>query len=393
MSATKIEYVLTANSSPEQVVEFFIQSYNIKKIDLILFIKEDISGDVLPYLNKQDFKDLGLKLGPRIKIEKFIIDNRDKLLINQDNINNKELNISIESNINSVKVFFENYLNFEDNNNNFNIDGKKLFSMNEQDMKNLGLTLGQRKKLYLYMHRMQKKTNNYENIITEKSTPKEVATFLKNKFNMSDEVIEQLNLDGESLTLLKETDIDEIEELPEEIKNEFKNYIKEIRTENINENKENEIETQKEIDEKYRITNENHTKNDNREKSEIEELYTETKNDNIKNIKENLTFRNIDNNILFDSNLKDNKNENNLNNDEKANTIEEIPIYDININQKDENKDNKIQLIDESEEIIDNNQDENIIDKSKNGDKEKEKETNQVENIMIKKQTKKLKII
>ena len=98
-------------------------------------------------------------------------------------------------------------------------------------MKNLGLTLGKRKKLNKYIEYILKKIkDNYNPVITEKSTSNEIATFLKHKVNMPEKIIEEMALDGESLTLLKEEDIDEIEEMPEEIKNEFKNYIKEINS-------------------------------------------------------------------------------------------------------------------------------------------------------------------
>ena len=274
MSEIKLDYEQMEKSTPEQVVEFFVQNYNFKKMDLILFIKEDISWDVFPYLNKQDFKELGIKLGHWKKLEKFITDNKDKLLENQANINNNEFNINMDSDIDTIKAFFKNFLDFRSENFIFNIDGKKLFSMNEQDMKNMGLTLGQRKKLNIYLQNILKKINNNENLITEKSTAKDVATFLKNKFNMSEEVIEELALDGESLTLLKEEDIDEINEIPEEIKNKFKNFVKEIKFDKKNENKEKEIETVRENPKNPEIKNE---KDKNKEESDIEELITETK--------------------------------------------------------------------------------------------------------------------
>ena len=69
MSEIKLDYEQMEKSTPEQVVEFFVQNYNFKKMDLILFIKEDISWDVFPYLNKQDFKELGIKLGHWKKLE------------------------------------------------------------------------------------------------------------------------------------------------------------------------------------------------------------------------------------------------------------------------------------------------------------------------------------
>ena len=264
---------ITKNSTSEQIVEFFIQKYNFKKNDLISLIKEDISGDILPYLNKQDLKGIGLKLGHWIKIDKFITDNRDNLLNNQNNTITTEIRINIDSDINSVKAFLEKHLNFKNIKDNFDVDGKKLFSMNEQDMKNLGLTLGQRKKLNLYIQYVLRKKNNYDKVITEKSTSKEVKNFLKDKFNMPENIIEEMALDGESLTLLKEEDIDEIEEIPLYIKNEFKNYIKEINNEKNKENiiKEKEIETQKEYDESN-FENKNDNNNNSNEEREIEEI-------------------------------------------------------------------------------------------------------------------------
>ena len=152
-----VEKELTGNSTAEEVVEFFIQNFNLKKNDLIEFIKEDISGDVLPLLNKQDLKELGLKLGHWKKIDKFINDNKGNLLKNQNEIKINEIEINSDSDINNIKTFFEKYLNFKINKDNFDIDGKKLFSMNEQDMKNLGLTLGKRKKLNKYIEYILKK--------------------------------------------------------------------------------------------------------------------------------------------------------------------------------------------------------------------------------------------
>ena len=112
MSEIKLDYEQMEKSTPEQVVEFLVQNYNFKKMDLILFIKEDISWDVFPYLNKQDFKELGIKLGHWKKLEKFITDNKDKLLKNQANINNNEFNINIDSDIYTIKAFFKNFLDF-----------------------------------------------------------------------------------------------------------------------------------------------------------------------------------------------------------------------------------------------------------------------------------------
>ena len=387
MKSIKNEIELTKISSPETVVEFFIQNFNFKKIDLILFIKEEISGEVLPYLNKKDSKELGLKLGHWKKIEKFIAENKGKLLKDQNSIAYNEININMNSDINAIKLFFENYLNFKDVNNNFDIDGKKLFSMSEQDMKKLGLTLGKRKKLNLYLQYIQKKANNYEISINEKSTSKDVATFLKYKFNMPQNVIEDMALDGESLTLIKEEDIDEIEEIPEEIKNEFKNYIKEINMEKINENnkKEKEIETKKE-------THENNfsykNRDNNIEENEVEDLPTEGKNNNSGNVKEIIKIKNNDYSI-FNFELKDDKNEKKTNEKEKDNMIEELLSFDTNINQENENNKNEINLIDE-DDTIQINKDEKREEEEIHKEKEEENKIQNIENNDVDNKEKKI---
>ena len=387
MKSIKNEIELTKISSPETVVEFFIQNFNFKKIDLILFIKEEISGEVLPYLNKKDSKELGLKLGHWKKIEKFIAENKGKLLKDQNSIAYNEININMNSDINAIKLFFENYLNFKDVNNNFDIDGKKLFSMSEQDMKKLGLTLGKRKKLNLYLQYIQKKANNYEISINEKSTSKDVATFLKYKFNMPQNVIEDMALDGESLTLIKEEDIDEIEEIPEEIKNEFKNYIKEINMEKINENnkKEKEIETKKE-------THENNfsykNRDNNIEENEVEDLPTEGKNNNSGNVKEIIKIKNNDYSI-FNFELKDGKNEKKTNKKEKDNMIEELLSFDTNINQENENNKNEINLIDE-DDTIQINKDEKREEEEIHKEKEEENKIQNIENNDVDNKEKKI---
>ena len=341
----------------------------------------------MPYLNKKDSKELGLKLGHWKKIEKFIAENKGKLLKDQNSIAYNEININMNSDINAIKLFFENYLNFKDVNNNFDIDGKKLFSMSEQDMKKLGLTLGKRKKLNLYLQYIQKKANNYEISINEKNTSKDVANFLKYKFNMPQNVIEDMALDGESLTLIKEEDIDEIEEIPEEIKNEFKNYIKEINMEKINENnkKEKEIETKKE-------THENNfsykNRDNNIEENEVEDLPTEGKNNNSGNVKEIIKIKNNDYSI-FNFELKDDKNEKKTNEKEKDNMIEELLSFDTNINQENENNKNEINLIDE-DDTIQINKDEKREEEEIHKEKEEENKIQNIENNDVDNKEKKI---
>ena len=79
---------------------------------------------------------------------------------------------------------------------------------------------------------------NKENclIINEKSSSKEVANFLKTKFNVPEKIIDEMELDGESLLLLSEANIDEIEDLPEETKKCLKNFLNEKKRKETNSN-------------------------------------------------------------------------------------------------------------------------------------------------------------
>ena len=108
-------------------------------------------------------------------------------------------------------------------------------------MKNMGLNLGQRKKLHKYIEFVKKNSEEKPKIMLNKnSNEKEVASFLKEQFNFSDKVIENLGLDGESLYLFTEEDINEIKDLTQEQKDNFNKYLITLKNENNN-NEENNI--------------------------------------------------------------------------------------------------------------------------------------------------------
>ena len=203
---------ITKDSSPEEIIDYFVKTTSYKEVDFACVIEEKISGDVLPYLNKQDYKELNIKLGPKIIIQNFVLDNINKLKRN-------EINIIIDANSpeNEVKIFFEKYLNFKGNIKA--LDGKKLFCMSDEELKNFGLKIGQRRKINMYIEFYQKnKKQNSGALITKE----DVANFLKKEFNIPEKVIEHMALDGETLGLLTEDDIDEIDDLSPETKKELK---------------------------------------------------------------------------------------------------------------------------------------------------------------------------
>ena len=201
-----MEINLNVNSTPEDVANFFYDnlkiSNNIIKNNII---NMHIQGDVLLDLTEDDFKSLGIKLGPKKKIQKY-------LELNKNNFKEKEIKekITTSSNSEEIKIFFEKCLNFKGNLNNLN--GNELIQLDGNKMKDLGLNLGQRKKLVKYINFF--KTLKIENP-KEEEVNKDFVMFLKQELNFSDDsikkIIEDFGLDAETLLLLNESDIEKME--------------------------------------------------------------------------------------------------------------------------------------------------------------------------------------
>ena len=154
---------ITSESSKEQVGEFFLKKFKLKKIIKENIIKEDISGDILLDLNDIDFKYLGLKIENIKKIKNYLLTNSKKFT-------NKNINIKIDqtSTEEDVKNFFEKYIGFKKQLNN--IDGKTLLNFTSQNISNIGLNIGQTKRLEKYLKKF--KSGNYKKnkkIIIKKS--------------------------------------------------------------------------------------------------------------------------------------------------------------------------------------------------------------------------------
>jgi len=134
---------ISNKSTKEEVAEFFKNQFRVNEDVSNNCIKEYISGDILPILSDYDFKSvLGLKFAPLKRWRKYYYENEDKF--KEEEIKEE---ISPDSSSEEVKKFLESYLDFKDN---YNLDGKILFRLNEKDMKKLGMKLGQRKKLIKY---------------------------------------------------------------------------------------------------------------------------------------------------------------------------------------------------------------------------------------------------
>ena len=223
---------LSEQSTKEEVADFFVKNFKISEESKNNFIKEDISGDVLSSILDQEFKSLGLKIGPLKKVQKYLNENKQ-------NFKEKEINEVITSNSNSEEVtkFFQKCLNFKQNLDN--LDGKGLIELDEEGMKKLGLNIGQRKKLLKYIEYFKTipppppEEEEKEIIISKKSSEEDVAKFLKMRLKFSQDSIDALGLDGESLYLLEGTEVDGYEELTQEERENLKKFLIEAKNEGL----------------------------------------------------------------------------------------------------------------------------------------------------------------
>ena len=194
-----VEKDISGESTKEDVAEFYKTKFNVSEEIFKNFIKEFISGDILPYLSIDEFKFLGLKFGWIRKSLKYIEENKDKF-------KEKEIKGYISSNSSSgeLKKFLESYLDFKENSNNIN--GKMLLELKEEDMKELGMKLGQRKRLIKFIEQINNKSlkKMIDITITRESSEEEVSQFLMEKLNFSEETVENFDFDGESLFDLTE---------------------------------------------------------------------------------------------------------------------------------------------------------------------------------------------
>ncbi len=228
-----MEATITQKSTKEEIADYLFREFKISQESKNRIIEEDVSGEVLMSLVKEDFKLLKIKLGPMMNIKKFL--EKNKLNFKEEDI--KEI-ITRFSKENEVKMFFEKCLNFKKE---LNISRKELLELEDNKMKELGLNLGQRKKLIRYINHFKKKEKE-EIILTRNSNEEEIAKFLVNKLSFSPESVKELDLNGESFFDLMDSDIKELKEsleyseILENEKNNLINYLIEEKNKKKDEN-------------------------------------------------------------------------------------------------------------------------------------------------------------
>lgn len=228
----EMDEMLSNSSTTDEVAKFFVKKCQISEEIVNNIKRENITGDILPLLSKDEFKSLGFKFGHTKTWKNYFEENKDKFP--EEEI--KE-NISNNSTKEEIQNFLERCLNYNGPLNDIN--GKQLMDLNEESMKNFGLNLGQRKKLIKYINYF-KSLNILESsgkgdediIITRESNAEDVANFLKAKLKFSKESIDVLNLNGEKLYNLQEEQINQFN-ISQEEKMSLKNYLKELKTNDV----------------------------------------------------------------------------------------------------------------------------------------------------------------
>ena len=225
-----MDIIITSESTEEEVLKFFVEKANISEDMQTKLKKESITGEVLPLLDKEDFSNyFGFKYGNTKKWTVYYEKNKDKFTP-------KEIKerINQSSTEEEVKNFFERCLDFKGPLENIN--GKKLLELTEEEMKKIGLNLGKRKKLTQYIKYFitlipkESAEDEIDNIpITRTSSRDEVNNFLKFKLKISQDSIDELQLDAESLLELEEDEIDGLKVITKD-KEQLKKFIKRLKS-------------------------------------------------------------------------------------------------------------------------------------------------------------------
>lgn len=223
--------LFTIDSTKEEVADYFIKNFKFPSGNRDILIKEDISGEVLPQLSQLTQKDF-IEVFSSEEIKTKAVTHillKNYLKKNMDKFKEKEIKevISVAAQPEEVKNFFHKCLNFQKDLNGLN--GKELIELDEEKMKQLGLSLGQRFKLMKYIHHFKtlsissQKKGKFE--ITKDSNEEEVAKFLKTRLKFSTDSIDSLGFDGGTFLQLNIADIDNFDTLKEEEKENLKKYL------------------------------------------------------------------------------------------------------------------------------------------------------------------------
>ena len=239
--------VISIYSDSNEVAEFFKKSLNFEGN------LGNLDGKALLELTDEEIKKLGLNLGKRKKLAKYI-----KYFKTLKVEPPKEPILTKESTLEELENYLKKKYKFSEEGINclkedLGVEsGDSLLLLEESDIDNCSLTNEEKINLKNIIIEIKKgESNNEAEIVLSKSSDKDtLIKFLKMKCNISEEgiaaIIEGLEVnDGASFLLLEPKDIDEVKELKEDEKKRLKdalNKSEEKREEEIKITKESSIE-------------------------------------------------------------------------------------------------------------------------------------------------------
>ena len=228
----------------------FLKSLKIKDTTVSKFKEEKIKGNELFYLIDQDYEYFKIFKLQKKNLQKKL----EEIKVSVSNILDYKINIDSNSKEEEVYNFLKTECHLEENilEKFKDIKGQKFQKLKEQDLKNIGLKLGERRKILSYISSMKSKINNVNNNnIISSSTIEEVCSFLKYKFNLSEEILNifrNAEIDGNQFFELGPDDLSDLS-ISEEIQREILNYI---NTQESEEEEEEENDEQIDEEEKYK---------------------------------------------------------------------------------------------------------------------------------------------
>ena len=195
--------------------------------DIILkFKNERIKGTELFYLTDNDYDNIFEIRLKKKKLKKVL----DEIEGTSPGIKDYEEKIYINSNEEQVYNFLKKEFLFDDIilEKFKNINGKNFKSFKENNLIELGLKVGERRKILSYILSMESNNNNSSDI-TRESSIEDVCSFLQSKFKLPDNIIaefQDLEINGKEFFSLNQNAIKEFE-INKDIQKEILDYISE----------------------------------------------------------------------------------------------------------------------------------------------------------------------
>ena len=158
-------------------------------------------------------------------------------------------NINIKSTGEDIRNFLKTEIKLEENilEKFRNINLKEFKELKENDLINLGLKLGERRKLLFYLLSIQNIIDNNKNNdnkdLSNTSTTEEICLFLKNKFGLNEEILNQFresDISGEEYLNFDMSDFLEFEINDNNKQKQILDYINKIKQNESNNNQQNE---------------------------------------------------------------------------------------------------------------------------------------------------------